>query len=628
MQRSSNQHTALAQHFMTKRSKKRSKKDSRRRRQLVSVTVGAATSAFESTSSSQATAKPTPIAFEAFPALRKRQQEHLLAVKYKYPPPTVRIRHNYPFLGVHSVRAQFFERQQIGARFKARGGYIVVDRLNREFNELGLAERQGVKVGDIVVKINGEELKLDSTGVTAAERRSQIKQDSLKLQARPLYLTLWRFEPSVALVTASKRGLLLSTPEAATSTLGKFAPRAERESIPVSDPARRGSCSNSSKTLPPSQTVSVQTIPSAEELAADLSKFYKIHNPSKLANIPAIVERFGRDKAGLAVIRNQLEDLYNATPACISRCFPNPASELDGDSAEGAGQSVAASGISQDKSQQTVEVDENEIDVELASREGETADSSCGPLAAQGSTPAPTTVDNGNSTIPTGITDSVQLAAQALDGRGTEDAQHAGSMTVLPAASQLQKTATLPAGRIDYAALVRIGFQPYDQTPVGLEYLAGCDTARTAAAEKAARIEEAKRIAAEKQRDREREWDIEVQRKIQLWHAEQATIRRVFHNDDNEAVTKGRPSQRMQRKHDRFGKQNPVGVGAKRGTGRGKTRGTGRGRSSGTGTGAGGSSGRGRGRSRGSGTGRAPWGGREREGSSGYAQSKRPRRSW
>jgi hypothetical protein len=111
---------------------------------------------------------------------------------------------------------------------------------------------------------------------------------------------------------------------------------------------------------------------------------------------------------------------------------------------------------------------------------------------------------------------------------------------------------------IDYNALVRAGFQSYDETDVGVEYLAGRAAARREKA--AAAAAEAAKQAAEEQRRQEEvsAHEAAVRKKIQLWAAEEATIRRVFHNDDGETVTKGRPSQRMQRNQDRFGKQDPV----------------------------------------------------------------------
>jgi hypothetical protein len=207
----------------TKKHKKDKKRDKKPKRSVVAVVAGAAqslsspaitTAAVTSTVSADGVcsgAAGTPSVFEAFPVLRLHQAEHLAAMKHRHPPPRVRIRRNYPFLGVHSVRAEFFEEQQLGVRFKARAGRIVVDRLNRQFNQPGLAERQGVEVGDVVAEVNGTKLDLTGDGGSggddddddgrqgAMEVRRRVKEDFRRLKHRPLHLVLWRFEPDLVI---------------------------------------------------------------------------------------------------------------------------------------------------------------------------------------------------------------------------------------------------------------------------------------------------------------------------------------------------------------------------------------------------------------------------------------------
>ena len=250
-----------------KRSKKKSKKKKRRSTELVVASSG-----------DHAAPSVPVVTFSAFPQLEKQRREHVASLQH--PRPVVNIRRNYPFLGVHSVHASFYDGQKLGVHFKARGGHIVVSRLNRQFGTVGLAEKQGVAVGDVVTSINSQAINTALTSESNSHTRSQIKADFRRLQERPLHLVLWRFDsttPRVAAAPATKT----SVPPAASQ------PTTQNAEVP---PKSTNAIAVQTPPATPARTSKPNLIP-IRNLAVALRDFYRKHKPEKIANIPAILSK-------------------------------------------------------------------------------------------------------------------------------------------------------------------------------------------------------------------------------------------------------------------------------------------------------------------------------------------------
>lgn len=245
-------------------------------------------------------------------------------------------------------------------------------------------------------------------------------------------------------------------------------------------------------------------------------------------------EHFGRTRAGLIQIRNQLQDLYGAVPPIVGNFFQAP-------------QEAAALSVDNGASQPDKQV----------------ADTSTQPpsnpsLASSSPKPAAEPAGSVPSTD-VGISGKKPSTAEATQPSEFADkaANVSSSSTVATTSADTADSKPKSVG-LNYQSLVQAGFQSYDQSDVGLEYLAGRDRARREA-KKAQEQKEAALLAKQQKRQKE---DIErqayIDQRIQMWAAEQATIRRVFHNDGGETITKGRPSRRMQKNHDRYGRQPPT----------------------------------------------------------------------
>jgi hypothetical protein len=316
---------------------KKDKRDKKAKRSVVVVVAGAAQSLSSPASSATTTTGggggAKPAAFEAFPVLRLKQADYLSAMKHRHPPPQVRIRRNYPFLGVHSVRAVFYEEQQLGVRFKARAGRIVVDRLNRQFNQPGLAERQGVEVGDVVAEVNGIQLDLvsgdgdggsgggaddDGNGgrrgidggdgggedaaaaaaASACDVARRVKEDFRRLSQRPLELVLWRFEQPYHLALEAAHVDREEDEEEEKEEVDESPPPTTTQAAAASAAAagRGGQRERARVAAAPARAApaiaggaGAVELPPSEQLTLALRHYYEQHNPAKVQNVPAIV---------------------------------------------------------------------------------------------------------------------------------------------------------------------------------------------------------------------------------------------------------------------------------------------------------------------------------------------------